>query len=581
MKFSNEVLFEGKLNTCLYLNQFRKATTIIGILIISMTLISSIDCMNANNKIKKSIKSKTSFTSIPLTQIDNENDNFLDELENIQNRLMNKYKYPRFTTVSKKSESEMNMEMQNEMSSEFTMESLNFNFFSSLNNFKKTSVNNSNTNSNNNIAASTSTSQGTKNHNHSSNNSNELLNNSSTTVKNAISKENYLRITRNNSSTPHGNYRNILLDLTNFKNSQYVGSIKIGYPPQEIKVIFDTGSSNFWVTSNRCISPSCLIQKTFDSSRSLHYSKLDERVEVEFGSGTIEGSFCKDDVTVGPITIKNQEFGEIEKEEGSIFSKLKFAGILGLSFPSLSNLEYVPLFDNIMNNSLLNKNWFSFYLTEKNKEDKLSEIIFGDPSREYYIGELEWFNVEDPAYWQISMDDVLINDSPLNICDNNKNKKCKLVIDTGTSIITAPSQDIYSLLQYIPATGCNYQYTNPKISFKIGNKVIDMYPDDYMLKSYNNSNNTKMESLVEKKTKILSNKLRFKSTMNEMNAMNGKLSEKQHYENYNMNCKRGFMPLDVDPPKGPIWVLGDIFLRKYFTVFDRDMKRIGLALRKK
>ena len=41
------------------------------------------------------------------------------------------------------------------------------------------------------------------------------------------------------------------------------------------------------------------------------------------------------------------------------------------------------------------------------------------------------------------------------------------------------------------------------------------------------------------------------------------------------------MPLNVDEPRGPLWVLGDLFLRKYFVVFDRDTKRIGIALRNK
>nr|XP_014722413.2 pepsin II-4-like [Equus asinus] len=318
--------------------------------------------------------------------------------------------------------------------------------------------------------------------------------------------------------------------LENYLDEEYFGTISIGTPPQEFTVIFDTGSSNLWVPSTYCSSLACYDHKRFNPEKSSTYQATSESISITYGTGSMTGILGYDTVRVGGIEDTNQIFGLSEKEPGFFLFLAPFDGILGLGYPSISASGATPVFDNIWDQGLVSQDLFSVYLSSDDESG--SVVMFGGIDSSYYTGSLHWVPVTTEGYWQITVDSITINGESI-ACSGG----CQAIVDTGTSLLAGPTSGIDNIQSYIGARkdllgeeviSCSAIDSLPDIVFTMNGVEFPLPPSAYILKEDD-------------------------------------------------SCISGFEGMDLDTSSGELWILGDVFIRQYFTVFDRANNQVGLA----
>lgn len=266
------------------------------------------------------------------------------------------------------------------------------------------------------------------------------------------------------------------VELKNYANTQFVGRVGVGNPPQYLDVIFDTGSANFWVNSALCEEESCEQRAAYDHTKSKDFTEVGDYLEVEFGTGIVEGVINQDTVTIAGIVIKAQRIGEITDEVGDVFSQSKFSGILGLAFPSMAAFNFQPVFDSLMSQHALQSNIMSFYYSLDFAEH--STLTLGAIDHSKFNGSLTWVplirNLE--FYWLIEIDDVRIGDKSLGVCSGG----CRAAVDTGTSLLTAPSEAMMTMMDEIDID-CKALYAAPDVVYVIQGKEYKIPAEDYIL----------------------------------------------------------------------------------------------------
>jgi len=343
-------------------------------------------------------------------------------------------------------------------------------------------------------------------------------------------------IADNNTAMAAGNEK-----LTNFGNTEYYGEISIGTPAQSFQVVFDTGSSITWVPGKDCQSAGCRAHKKFDCQQSSTCQTTENAMKLTYGTGKMDGRMIYDKFCFGTdnsLCLEKQPFLESVEEPGATFAMSKFDGLVGMGYDALAAKGMTTPFTQLMKSDKCEEKVFAFWLNKQgnNGEQAGGEMTLCGMDSNHYNGDLLYVPVTRKAYWQFTVDTIEVNAEKFST-------HFEAIADTGTSLITGPTEIVDRLNKAIDAyknpmngqwmVDCKNIEKMPEITFKIAGKKFTLTADQYVMK------------------------VKPIATMDVI------------------LCLSGFT--GVDMPQGPMWILGDVFISQYYTVFDQGKDRIGFA----
>mmetsp|Transcript_12389 Transcript_12389/g.23900 ORF Transcript_12389/g.23900 Transcript_12389/m.23900 type:complete len:485 (+) Transcript_12389:13-1467(+) len=403
------------------------------------------------------------------------------------------------------------------------------------------------------------------------------------------------------------------VSVHNFMDAQYYIDITIGTPPQSFKVVPDTGSSNLWIPSSKCkfTQVPCDIHNKYYATKSSTYAANGTEFSIQYGSGACSGFLSSDVVSVGDVTVEGQTFAEVTKEPGIAFIAAKFDGIMGLAFPTIAVDGVMPVFQNMVKQKKVDMPVFAFYL---NRHAKDGELTFGGTDETHYSGPISWIPLSNETYWEFALDDVAVEG--VSYCGDGKD--CHAIADSGTSLLAGPVDAIKKLNEQIGAVGvleaeCDQlvdEYSeavihaitedaDPKaICTKIGvcpggscflcktlmRRAIAILGD-------NTTRAAILDSLHQACAEIPNPNGQSAvdcddvPTLPNVEVVLGGKTFVLHPKDYILEidqqgqktCLSGFMGIALPARLGSFWILGDVFMGPYYTVFDLAGKRVGFA----
>ncbi|CAD5233669.1 unnamed protein product [Bursaphelenchus xylophilus] len=275
------------------------------------------------------------------------------------------------------------------------------------------------------------------------------------------------------------------LKLSNYGDVEYYGTIVIGTPPQEYRVVFDTGSTSFWIMSDECRVEKedgelCADKNLYFRNESTTYEKLDGNFTQLYEIGFAHGELAQDVVGIGTVESHSLLTANVTFGLANIIDTASdedvIDGVMGLGFHK--DGDPASLVKRAVSEGKLERPIYTIWLKKVGGEvDALGgEIRFGEEDTVNCQKEVRYVGLSSLDYWQFSVEKVEI--------DHEKSRKeivknVDAISDTGTSAIVVPKETFRKLLASIDVnstTGLPYVPCN--ISFVM---TIRINGHDYVL----------------------------------------------------------------------------------------------------
>lgn len=339
--------------------------------------------------------------------------------------------------------------------------------------------------------------------------------------------------------------------------SVYSGEVQVG--GNTFSVVFDSGSGHLILPGQNCYDKACVMHRQYGSGVAIdadgspvatEAGARRDQLTVNFGTGEVTAVFARDSVCVSPPTsnatnnsvCRAANILQARRMSDNPFADFSFDGVFGLSLPGLSQDVSFNMATELTKALPSGSQAFSFFFSH---DTHGSRVAFGG-ILDLIRGPLAWIPVEEPeeGYWKVAVDTVHIGGTVLELCA----KGCNGVADTGTSVLAGPSEMIKAIRAH--------------------------YSDIFFLDGECRSNVTDEEDALGFVSVYLGG-VSLDLGVKDFSQVRRPLDGSEPTEG--TPCELMLMRLDVPEPLGPLVILGEPFLSKYYTVFDVENARVGFA----